>query len=92
MANQVNLAAVLVQAGVVSAILGTMLALVRIAIGAERRRADDWRTAYQTQVKVNEVMSGNVEGLVTSTTQLTAAQQETLALLRTMAAERRSTA
>jgi methyl-accepting chemotaxis protein len=86
----------LLQYGIAGAILAAMLALVRIAIGAERRRADDWRTAAQTTAAANEVLSSHVGGLVASVQKLTESvgklidsaekqadsQQETLALLR----------
>lgn len=93
-----GLVATLIQAGVVTAVVGAMLALVRIAVGAERRRADDWRTAAQTTAAANEVLSSHLGGLVSSVQKLTESvgrlidsaekqadfQQETLALLRNL--------
>ena len=69
-------------------ILATFLALVRIAIGSERRRADDWREAARTAVAANSVLSGNVEKLITSVEQLATSQRESLSLLQKLAAER----
>ena len=45
----------LVQGGVVAAIMASALALVRIAVAAERRRADDWREAYTNEVERGDV-------------------------------------
>lgn len=75
----------LIQGGTVTAVLGFMLALVRIAIGSERRRADDWRTAAQTTAAANDILTGHVEALVSSVAQSTALQREMMTLLQTMA-------
>jgi hypothetical protein len=85
-------AALLVQAGTVSVIFGAMLALVRIALGAERRRADDWRTAARTSAAANAVLTGHVETLIGSVGQLSTAQREMMSLLQAMSAEGRSAA
>ena len=66
--------------------LAIMLALVRIALGAERRRADDWRTAAQTTAKANEVQSGNIEKLVNTVDQMASTQREMMANQREMMA------
>jgi hypothetical protein len=79
------LAALLIQAGVVGTILTGMLALVRIAIGAERRRADDWRDAAKTTSAANTVLSTNVEKLIGSVEHLATSQREMLLLLQAMA-------
>lgn len=79
----------LITAGVIGTIMTGMIALVRIALGAERRRADDWRTAAQTSAAANAVLSGNIDKLVTSVEQLATSQREMMALLQSVAAERR---
>jgi hypothetical protein len=89
---RVTLVASLIQAGVVGAILTAIVALVRIAIGAERRRADDWRSAAQTSAAANAVLAGNVERLISSVEQLSASQREMLVLLQTIATPGRSAA
>ncbi len=66
-----------------------IVVLVRIAIGAERRRADDWRTAAQTQSAANEVHSANIAKLIGSVEQLAASQREVLALLQAQSAGKR---
>lgn len=81
-----NLVALLIQAGVVGTILTGMLALVRIAIGAERRRADDWREAAKATSAANTVLSTNVEKLIGSVEHLATSQREMLVLLQAMAA------
>lgn len=86
------LAALLIQAGVVGTILTGMLALVRIAIGAERRRADDWREAAKTTSAANTVLSANVEKLIGSVEHLATSQREMLVLLQAMAPKDRSAA
>lgn len=78
----------LITAGVVGTILGGMITLVRIALGAERRRADDWRTAAQTSSAANTVLTGHVEKLIGSVEQLAATQREMMGLLQAMATER----
>lgn len=87
-----DLLASLIQAGVVGTILAGMLALVRIALGAERRRADDWRTAAQTTAATNAVLSANIDKLISSVEQLATSQREMMALLQTVATDRRSAA
>lgn len=88
-----DLAPWLAQGGIIGAILWAAIALVRIALGAERRRADDWREAAKTSASAAAVMSGHVERLVSAVEQLTAAQRECLSILQGLAAaERRSAA
>ena len=87
-----DVVASLITAGVVGTILTAMVALVRIALGAERRRADDWRTAAQTSSAANAVLSANIDKLITSEEQLATAQRETMSLLQTVAVDRRSAA
>lgn len=82
----------LITAGVAGTIITGMIALVRIALGAERRRADDWRTAAQTSASANAVLSDNVAKLITSVEQLVTSQRDMMALLQTMATDRRSAA
>lgn len=80
-----DLAQWIVGAGIVAAIV----TLVRIAVGAERRRADDWRETARTGAEANAVLSTNVEKLIVSVEQLAMSQRETLTLLHTLA-DRRS--
>jgi hypothetical protein len=87
-----DILASVITAGVVTAVLTTMLALVRIALGAERRRADDWRTAAQTSAAANDVLTANMEKLITSHQELVVSTRDMMALLRTVAADRRSAA
>lgn len=78
----------LITGGIATAILGAMLALVRIAVGSERRRADDWRTAAEKSLAANAVLGGLVEKLIGSVEQLATSQREMMSLLQTVAAER----
>lgn len=87
-----DILASLITAGVVTAVLTAMLALVRIALGAERRRADDWREAAKTSSAANAVLSTNLDKLITSHEQLVISQRDMMALLQTIAADRRSAA
>lgn len=82
----------LITAGALSTTLGGMIALVRIALGAERRRADDWRTAAQTSAAANAILGSHVEKLISSVEQLATSQREMMALLQSVAAERRGAA
>ena len=58
--------------GAAGAILAFALAMLRIAVGAERRRADDWRHAADTAAAANTVNSANVEKLVDAVRQQSA--------------------
>jgi hypothetical protein len=78
----------LVATGAIGTVLAFAVTLVRIAIGSERRRADDWRTVARTSNAANAVLSTNVEKLISSVEQLAASQRETTALLQTIAARR----
>lgn len=78
-----DVVASLLTAGAIGTVLTGVIALVRIALGAERRRADDWRTSAQTSAAANTVLSGNVDKLVTSVEQLATSQREMMALMRT---------
>lgn len=80
----------LITGGVVASVLGTALALVRIALGAERRRADDWRDAAKTATAANALMSSNVDKLVDSVEKLATTQREMMVLLQQNIAARRS--
>ena len=80
----------LITAGAVGTIITAMIALVRIALGAERRRADDWRTAAQTSAAANVVLTGNIDKLIGSVEQLAATQRDMMALLQRVAADRRT--
>lgn len=82
---------VFLTAGGVGAFLAALIILVRLAVGAHKDRADDWRTAAQTGAEANRVMAGNVDRLVTTTTslvtsveQLTTTQREMVTTQREM--------
>lgn len=80
----------LITAGAGASILGFVIALVRIALSAERRRADDWRTAARTSAEANVVLTGHFDKLITSVEQLATSQREMMAVLQGMAAELRT--
>lgn len=80
---------IIVTAGVGSGFIASVITLVKIALGAERRRADDWRTAAQTSAEANKVLAANVDKLVSSVEQMAASQREMLALLHALANDRR---
>ena len=61
-----DILATLATAGVAGTIAGFVIALVRIALRAERGRADDWRTAAQTSAAANAIFSAHVETLIGS--------------------------
>ena len=82
----------LLTAGALGTVLTAALALVRIAIGAERRRADDWRTAYNSTTAANAILGSQVEKLITSVEHLSTAQREMMTVLQTMTADRRGAA
>jgi hypothetical protein len=88
----VNILTSLITAGAFGTILAGVISLVRIALGAERRRADDWRTAAQTSAAANAILGSHVEKLIGSVEQLATSQREMMAMLQTMAAERRNAA
>lgn len=87
-----DLLASLITAGAVGTILTAMVALVRIALSAERHRADDWRTAAQTTAATNAVLSANIDKLIAAVEQLATSQREMMTLLQTVAAQRRDAA
>ena len=76
----------LITAGGIGTILAGIITLVRIALSAERRRADDWRTAAQTSAAANAILGGQVERLIASVEHLATTQREMMALLQKMAA------
>lgn len=75
----------LVTGGVIASLVGAMITLVRMAVSAERRRADDWRTAATTSAEANKVLSGNLEKLINTVDQMANAQHEMMQLLRKVA-------
>jgi hypothetical protein len=79
---------ILLTAGSVGTVLAGVITLVRIAIRAERGRADDWRTAAQTYAAANAINGGQVEKLTASVEHLATTQREMMALLQKVAAER----
>lgn len=82
----------MVAGGVVTAVLGSMLALVRIAVSTERGRANDWRDIAKTSSEANALLSANVEKLITSIEQMATSQREMMSLLQTVAGDRRGVA
>jgi hypothetical protein len=82
----------LITAGAVGSFLTVLLALARVAVSAERRRADDWRHNAETSAAANAVNAGNIEKLITSVEQLATAQREMMSVLQRVAAERQGTA
>ena len=92
-----DLVSALITAGGFGVLITGVIALVRIAVGASERRADDWRTAAQTAAAANVLNSasidkliGSVEQLSASVQQLAATQRDMMALLQTVAADRRT--
>jgi hypothetical protein len=86
----VEAAAITATATAVSVILGFIVALVRIAITSERRRADDWRTAAQTQAEANAVQADNLNTLVVTVGKLATTQDRMMAILQGLATTDRS--
>ena len=82
----------LITAGAFGTIIAGVITLVRIAIGAERRRADDWRTAAQTSAAANAILIGGQEKLIASVEHLAITQREMMALLQKVAAAERGNA
>ena len=78
--------------GVVVALLGAVVTLVKIAISAERRVSGYWREAFQTSNAANAVLTGHLDRIVSTVDQMATTQRETLALVQAMAAEKRSAA
>lgn len=79
----------LITAGALGTIIAGIITLVRIAISAERRRADDWRLAARTSAEANTVLTGHFDKLITSVEQLAVSQREMMTLLQTMTADLR---
>lgn len=79
-----SLIAIISTAG--SVIVGGVVALVRIAVTEARARADDWREIARTERETGAVRDGHVERLVGAVEDLTSAQRESLATLRSVAA------
>lgn len=78
--------------GGIGVLLWFTIAMVKIAVAAERGRADDWRGTAKTREAANEVMSTNVQKLIASVEQLAASQREILALVKSLATDRRNAA
>ena len=87
-----DLLASIITAGVVGTLLTFMLALVRIALAAERRRADDWRTAAQTSSAANALLATNVDKLVVTVDKMATTQDRMMVLLEAEASDRRDAA
>lgn len=77
-------------AGAATAVLGFVLAMVKLAISAHKQRADDWRTSAQTSAEANMVLTGHFDKLIAISEQLAASQREMFSLLQSMAAELRT--
>jgi hypothetical protein len=67
---------------------GGVVALVRIAVGSETRRANDWRDIATTATAAAGKQGEHVRDLVAAVNQLAQAQRESLAILQTIQAER----
>lgn len=80
------LVAVLGSGGFLTTVVWAVYRLHTDAVAAERRRADDWRTAAQMQSAANEVHSANIAKLIGSVEQLSASQREVLGLLHSLTA------
>jgi hypothetical protein len=70
---------------------GGVVALVKIAVGSESRRANDWREIAKTSAAAAEVNGGHVRELVGAVNQLATAQRECLAILQGIATDHRRT-
>lgn len=81
-----------VQTAISGGFIAAMIVLVRIALGSERRRADDWRTAAQTTAEANRVMSANVDKLVGTVEQMAATQREMMGTQRELVAAQKELA
>lgn len=75
----------LITAGVATAIIGGMITLVRMAVSGDRRRADDWREAAQTQAEANKVLSTNLDKLINTVEQMANSQRDMMGLLQRIA-------
>jgi hypothetical protein len=75
---------VVITAGALATFIGAVITLVRMTVAAERRRADDWRTAAQTSSEANRVLSGNIDKLIGSVEQLATSQREVVSLLQAL--------
>lgn len=76
--------------GLLTALIGAAIKLVQMTVSAERRRADDWRTAAQTTAEANKVLTMNVDKLIASVEQLSSSQREMMLLLQRLDHERRA--
>lgn len=68
---------------VVTAVFGAggIVTLVKIAVGSETRRANDWRSIAETATAAAERNGEHVRDLLAAVNQLAAAQREQLAIL-----------
>lgn len=78
--------------GIATALITAVVALVKIAVGEARGRADDWRAhagewrdVARMEQQTGEVRDGHVERLVGAVEALTQAQRESVAMLRSVA-------
>ena len=78
--------------GGVGIFLWFIVAMVKISVGAERRRADGWQETARIRETANDVMADNMQKLIASLGELATSQREILALVRSLATERRSAA
>lgn len=75
--------------GIATALITAVVALVKIAVGEARGRADDWRAhagewrdVARTEQQTGEVRDRHVERLVGAVEALTAAQRESIDMVR----------
>jgi hypothetical protein len=86
----VDAALIAIVGGLLTALIGAAIKLVQMTVSAERRRADDWRTAAQTTAEANKVLTMNVDKLIASVEQLSSSQREMMLLLQRLDHERRA--
>lgn len=81
-----DVATLAVMSTALAAIVGGVVALVRIAVGEAGRRADDWREIARTSQAAAVISNDQVKQLVNAVGALTVAQQDSLVLIRSNAA------
>lgn len=79
-------ATVAVMSTALAALVGGVVALVRIAVSESRSRADDWREIARTAQAAAVISNDQVKSLVTAVQALTVAQQDSLVLIQSNAA------
>lgn len=80
-------ATVAVLSTALAAVVGGIVALVRIAVNSANRRADDWREIAKISRAAGDVTAASLDRLVPTVTTLAATQREAVALLQQLAAQ-----